>query len=207
MTSETTAPVPASRPAETSVPLVPLLAERWSPRSFDPAHRLAADELTALLEAARWAPSATNSQPWRFLVAERGEGAHAALVDLLAPGNRVWAPDASALVLVLAEEVDAEGRHRAWASYDAGLAVAQLTVQASALGLGVHQMGGFDRGGAVARLDLPSGLRPLVVLAVGRPAAADRLPADLAARETAPRVRRPLEELLVRPAAARRAAA
>jgi nitroreductase len=197
---------PVARAASPSALLTPLLAERWSPRSFDPEHRLAADDLTALLEAARWAPSASNSQPWRFLVAERGGAAHAALVELLAAGNRVWAPDASALVLVLAEEVDAEGRPRPWASYDAGLAVAQLTVQAQALGLGVHQMGGFDRSGTAARLDLPTGLRPLVVLAVGRPAGADRLPADLAAREQAPRTRRPLEELLVRPDAVRRAA-
>jgi nitroreductase len=204
MTSES---APRPRAASTSVPLTPLLAQRWSPRSFDPAAPLAGDELTALLEAARWAPSASNSQPWRFLVAERGSAAHEALVGQLAPGNRLWAPDAAALVLVLTEEVDAQGRPRPWASYDAGLAVGQLTVQAQALGLGVHQMGGFDRAGAVARLDLPAGLRPLVVLAVGRPAPADRLPADLLARETAPRERRPLEELLVRPQALRRAAA
>jgi nitroreductase len=197
---------PGPRAAQTTVPLTPLLAERWSPRSFDDAHRLAPDELTALLEAARWAPSAGNSQPTRFLVAHRGDDAHAGLVELLAPGNRAWAPAASALVLVLAEESDAQGRPRPWASYDAGLAVAQLTVQAQALGLGVHQMGGFDRAGAAGRLDLPAGLRPLVVLAVGRPADAARLPAELAAREQAPRERRPLGELLVRSAAQRRAA-
>ena len=188
-----------SRTAASTVDLHPLLAERWSTRAFDAAHVLGDEALTALLEAARWAPSAMNSQPWRFVVGRRGEPAHAALVALLVEGNAAWAARASALVLVLAEEVDQDGRPQPWAAYDTGQAVAQLTAQASALSLAVHQMGGFDRAGAVARLGLEPALRPLVVVAVGLADPSAELPAALAARETAPRTRRPLEELVVIP--------
>src|SRR6201997_5068740 len=88
--------------ARTAAPVHPLLAERWSPRGFDRAHELDDVALTALLEAARWAPSAQNSQPWRFLVTRRGEEAHARLLAALAPGNQAWAGAASALILVAA---------------------------------------------------------------------------------------------------------
>ena len=85
-----------AKTASTAVQVHPLLAERWSPRGFDPAHELDEEAVTALLEAARWAPSAQNSQPWGFLVTHRGEQAHARLFDALAPGNRAWAGAASA---------------------------------------------------------------------------------------------------------------
>jgi hypothetical protein len=88
-----------SKAASTTVPVHPLLAERWSPRGFDQEHELGEQALTALLEAARWAPSAQNSQPWRFLVTRRGEQAHGQLFSALAAGNQAWAGAASALVL------------------------------------------------------------------------------------------------------------
>ena len=81
--------------ASTTVPVHPLLAERWSPRAFDRAHEISDEALSALLEAARWAPSAGNSQPWRFLVTRRGEPAHDRLYAALAPGNQAWAGAAS----------------------------------------------------------------------------------------------------------------
>ncbi len=193
--------------ATTSVPVHPLLAERWSPRGFDTVHALREDDLTALLEAARWAPSANNSQPWRFLVTHRGEEAFDRLAELLAPGNRAWAPSASALVLVAAETADDTGQPRPWALYDTGQAVAALTVQAEATGLHTHQMGGFDAEGARAAFDLDDTLTPVVVLAVGRRDAAAELPEPLAAREQAPRTREPLEALLLSaPVADRRVA-
>ena len=99
--------------ATTTVPVHPLLAERWSPRGFDQAHETGDEPLTALLEAARWAPSAQNSQPWRFLVARRGEEAHDRLFAALAPGNQAWAGAASALVLVAARTAgETAGRSR-----------------------------------------------------------------------------------------------
>jgi nitroreductase len=183
--------------AATRVPLHPLLATRWSPRGFDAVHALTSEQLAALLEAARWAPSANNTQPWRFLVANRGDAAYDEIFDLLAPGNQQWAGTASALVLVAAETVDPEGNPRPYALYDTGQAVAHLIVQAGHEGLSVHQMGGFDKAAAAGRLGLAGRLQPVVVLAVGVHDPAARLSPTFAEREHAPRARRPLEDLLL----------
>jgi nitroreductase len=104
--------------AQTSVPVHPLLAQRWSPRGLDTTHALDDRAVQALLEAARWAPSANNSQPWRFLVGRRGEDTFTRLLGILAPGNRSWAHAASALVLVAAQTLDDTGRPRPWAPFD-----------------------------------------------------------------------------------------
>ena len=183
--------------AVTTVPLHPLLAERWSPRALDVAHELSDAQLTALLEAARWAPSANNTQPWRFAVARRGTLQFAAVQDALAPGNQSWAHAASALVVVAAETTGADGTPRPWAVYDTGQAVAHLTVQAQHEGLALPQLGGFDRDRIAALLDLPPAVVPLVVLTVGRLDGAADLPEPLAARERAPRERLPLDALLL----------
>lgn len=185
------------RGAVTDAELHPLLAQRWSPRGFDAGHELSDAELSAILEAARWAPSAANTQPWRFVVARRGEPVYERLVALLAPGNVLWAPAASALILVAAATRNDEGAPQPWARYDAGQAAAHLTVQATALGLTVHQMGGFDAAAAKAEFGLPEGVEPQAVIAVGRLDPHAVLPEALAAREVAPRARRPLAELLL----------
>ncbi|BCL17899.1 nitroreductase family protein [Micromonospora sagamiensis] len=189
-----------AKSADTPAPLHPLLAGRWSPRSFDPTHHLDDAVLRPLLEAARWAPSANNSQPWRFLVTRRDEDAFTRLHATLNPGNQVWADAASALLLVAARTVDDTGQQRPFALYDTGQAVAHLVLQAQAHGLATHQMGGFDATAVRAAFDLDGDLQPVVVLAVGRADAATRLPAPLAAREEAPRVRQPLDALLLSPA-------
>jgi nitroreductase len=186
-----------TRTAATQVPLHPLLSQRWSPRAFDATHDVSERQLTALLEAARWAPSAANTQPWRFLVTRRGDRDFTRLVDLLAPGNQGWAQHASALVLVAAETADETGAPRSHALYDTGQAVAGLVAQAQAEGLSTHQMGGFDSAGAAEVFGLAVNLTPVVVVAVGRHDAGAVLPEPLAARETAPRARRPLDELLI----------
>src|SRR5581483_6605899 len=183
--------------ATTTVLVHPLLAERWSPRGFDQVHELADDRLTALLEAARWAPSAANSQPWRFGVARRGEEAHARLFAALARGNQAWAGAASALVLVAARTADGDGRPQPWALYDTGQAVAALVTQAQADGLAVHQMGGFDTEAVRTAFGLDEALTPVVVLAVGLQAGPAGLPEHLASREAAPRTRHPLAGLLL----------
>lgn len=176
-----------------------LLAARWSPRSFDPAAVLDDAQLTRLLEAARWSSSAMNVQPWRFLVAHRGTPPHAALVATLTGTNRLWAGDASALILVVADTQDADGNPWHYAAYDTGRAVAQLTVQAHAEGLAVHQMGGFDHAAVATAFTLPERLVPQVVVAVGTASDPDRLPDVLAAREIAPRQRLALADLLLNP--------
>lgn len=183
--------------ADTAVPVHPLLAQRWSPRGFDSRHELDDAQLTALLEAARWAPSANNTQPWRFLVARRAERDFEALTDLLAAGNRSWAPRASALVLVAAQTTDDKGCPRPWALYDTGQAVAALSMQAEALGLSVHQMGGFDAGAAAGAFGLADDVTPVVVVAIGTFDPGAVLPEPLAAREHAPRTREPVEAILL----------
>ena len=183
--------------ASTTVPVHPLLAERWSPRGFDRAHELDGESLAALLEAARWAPSAQNSQPWRFLVARRGEESHGRLFAALAPGNQSWAGAASALVLVAASSAGDDGKPQPWALYDTGQAVAALVTQAQADGLAVHQMGGFDTAAVRAEFGLDDTLAPVVVIAIGRRDSDADLPGPLAARESAPRARRPVSDLLL----------
>jgi nitroreductase len=180
----------------TAPTLHPVLAERSSPRSYDPDHTLTDDDLRAVLEAARWAPSSMNRQPWRFVVARRGSRTHEAVMASLAPGNQAWAGRASALVVALAER-HRDGHPVATADYDLGLAVAHLTVQAHAQGLHARQMGGFDHGALADLLGVDEHLAPVVVVALGRRDHHERLPGDLRRRETAPRVRRPLSETVL----------
>ncbi|MBO4208496.1 nitroreductase family protein [Micromonospora echinofusca] len=170
--------------------LTPLLATRWSPRAFDPGADLTDDELTSMLEAARWAPSARNSQPWRFVVGRRDDERHKQILANLTGANQRWAGRASALLV----GTYLPGSHSA---YDLGQAVAHLSVQATSLGLHVHQMAGFDGDGLRASLALPAEVQPHVVVAVGRLADPATLPDDLRERETAPRQRHPLAELIL----------
>lgn len=197
------------RTAPTTVPVHPLLADRWSPRAFSPRHAVTEAQTLTLLEAARWAPSAGNTQPWRFLVAHRGTPEFDRLFAVLAEGNRVWAGAASALVLLATETVDEAGQPRPYARYDAGQAAALLTVQARAEGIDVHQMGGFDAAAAAESFDLPPSISPVVVLTLGVHDAESVLPEPYASRESAPRERKPLAELLLaaQPAGAARTAA
>ncbi len=185
------------RAAVTAAELHPLLAGRWSPRGFDASYEIGDAELVALLEAARWAPSAANTQPWRFVVGRRGDEVFARLVSLLAPGNQPWAPVASALVMVSAATLNDAGEPQRWARYDAGQAAAHLTVQAEWMRLTVHQMGGFNADGAVAEFGLGEGVDPQSLLAIGRLDPTAALSEPYASREVAPRVRRPLAELVV----------
>jgi nitroreductase len=187
----------ATKTAVTAVPLHPLLAQRWSPRALDAGHELSDPQIAALLEAARWAPSASNTQPWRFAVTRRGTAAFTAVLEALAAGNRIWASAASALVVVGAETTGPDGVARPWAVYDTGQAVAHLSVQAQHEGLSIHQLGGFDRDRAAAALDLPREVAPLVVLAIGRRDDTVDLPEPFASREVAVRERLPLEALLL----------
>ena len=177
-------------------PLHPLLADRYSPRRFDEAHTLTREDLLPLLEAARWAPSAGNTQPTRWLVTLRGEPAHARLLGCLKPGNQPWAPRASALLVAVSLNADESGKAYPSHLHDTGQATAHLTVQAHAQGLHVHQMGGFDRDGVRREFGLSDQQWPSVVVAVGVPGGSP-LPEQLAEREAAERTRLPLSDLLL----------
>ena len=149
-----------------------------------------------MLEAARWAPSANNSQPWRFIVARRGTTAFTAAHQAMVGFNQAWADSAAALILNVAEIADADGRPRPWARYDLGQAVAHLTVQAQHEGLHTHQMGGFDAAALHAAFDLSDDLEVVSITTIGVLGDIDALPDVLREREVAPRQRKPLEELV-----------
>ncbi|MEO2134547.1 nitroreductase [Microbacterium laevaniformans] len=186
----------AAHPADTDAPILDVLAERWSTRIFDPATPIDEDALASALEAARWAPSANNTQPWRFVVARRGSAAHAQIVDALMGFNQSWAADAAALV-VFASAAALDGKPLPWAAYDTGQAAAHFTVQAHASGLHTHQMGGFDRDAIAAAFGFGDDLVAVTVMAVGALGDIDAAPEALRERELAPRARRPIAESLI----------
>ncbi len=171
----------------------PIIALRRSIRAFDP-HRLVDDSaLFAILEAARWAPSAFNSQPWRFIVGRKEDETYGHILETLSEGNRTWAQNAPLLIMVVAQEHGERGPIR-YAWHDTGLATAQLILQASALGLYAHPMAGFSKEAARTAFDIPSDFAPLTVLALGYLGDPADLPEALRERENAPRSRRPLSE-------------
>lgn len=185
------------RTARTDVPILDILAERWSTRVFDAEAPIDEEALRAALEAARWSPSANNSQPWRFLLARRGTEAHTRIVESLVGFNQGWAPAAGALLVVLAETADPEGRARPWALYDAGQAAAFFTVEAHARGLATHTIGGFSPDDVRADFDIDARFTPVTVIAVGAFGDPDAADDAVRAREAAPRERRPLADSLL----------
>jgi nitroreductase len=193
----TTTDATLSRTSDTSQPLVPLLDERWSPRSYDETAEITEAQLDAVLEAARWAPSASNTQPRRFVAGRRGTETFRKIDEQLMGFNKTWAFRASALVVAIAETETAEGDARPWASYDLGQSVAALAVQAHAEGLHVHQMAGIEVDGLRAAFDLPERYLPVTVTAIGTVASPDQLDEKTAARETAERTRLPLDEVVL----------
>ena len=186
------------RSADTSVPIHPVLAERWSPRSLDDQATVAIEDLTAMLEAARWAPSANNAQPWRFIIARRGDENFAKIASTLTGFNQTWAPKASAFVVILANMKNPDGTDRPISLYDSGLAAAHLSIEAHHRSYVVHQMAGFEKPKFKSEFTVDDGVEPIVIMAIGRKAPLDNLtdPA-LLERESAPRSRVALTELIV----------
>jgi nitroreductase len=184
------------KPAPAEAEIHELVRERWSPRSFS-SRSIGAARLRSLLEAARWASSSMNEQPWAIVVADRAASpqAHAAVVSTLMPANAAWAAQAPALLVVSSKTTFARnGAPNRWALYDTGQAVAQLVLQAGALGLAAHQMGGFDAAKASESLGIPAEYEPVVVVALGEPGDASALAGELRARELAPRERKPVSQ-------------
>jgi nitroreductase len=171
----------------------PYFVERWSPRSMT-GEPLSEEDLMRLFEAARWAPSSRNGQPWRFLWARNGTPAWAGFLDLLAEGNRVWCEQAGALVVIVSKTAFDDGKPNRTHSYCAGAAWMSIALQGRAMGLVVHGMADFDRVRAADELCVPEGFEVEAMAAVGYPAGRDDLPERLRQRET-PSGRKPLAEL------------
>jgi hypothetical protein len=171
-----------------------LLAGRWSPRAFDSRYEIGRTELTSLFEAARWAPSSGNDQPWRFVLGRRDDEAHKRILDCLGEDDQRWAWGAS--VLIAAAYVTT-GSYRTRVAYDLGQAVAHLGLQATALGLHTHQIVDLDTARLHHELDLPRTVAVHAVVAVGRLGDPATLPDDLRRREFRLRERVPVEDLLL----------
>ncbi len=184
--------------AETSVPVHEIIATRRSPRSFDEVATISDDDLRGVLEAARWAASAFNGQPWRFFVGKRGDEVFTQILTSLGEFNQSWAKSASALILVSGKTTKQDGSIHADFQYDCGLAVAQLVIEAHHRGLIAHQMTGFDKTIAQSELSISADLMPVVVIALGTQDAPEKLTGPLLERELAKRERLPLSEIVVK---------
>ncbi len=181
------------KPAPAETPIHGLLARRWSPRALDPSRPLEAEKVLSLLEAARWAPSSGNEQPWRFLVFDsRDPESLEAARSCLAEGN-AWAKKAPVLLLSVASElISRNGKPNLLARHDVGLATENLLLQATEMGLAIHPMAGFDAGRARELFRIPEGCAPLAMIAVAYPGDPADLSEETRKRETAPRTRRPV---------------
>jgi len=166
-------------------PVDPLFVDRWSPRSFS-GEAVPDAVLLSAFEAARWAPSASNAQPWRFVVARRGDPHWPDFVALLAARNALWAANASALVVILsARQLERGGKivDNVSHSFDAGAAWTNFAHQALLLGWHTHGIGGFDREAARARLEVPEDYAVEAIVALGRLGTLDTLHANFHANE------------------------
>jgi nitroreductase len=185
------------KPAPTDVPIHPLLSRRWSGRAIDPDRPVEPAKIRTILEAARWAPSCFNDQPWRYLVFDgRDPEARERARGCLAEGN-AWARRAPLLLLSVAHEAfDHNGKPNRHGQHDAGLASENLVLQATELGLVTHQMAGFDAERARKEFSIPEGFTPMAMIAIGHPGRIEDLPEALQEREKAARTRKPASELM-----------
>ncbi|VXC92329.1 Oxidoreductase [Burkholderia sp. 8Y] len=186
----------ADKFAPTDIHIHPLIAGRWSPRAY--ADRpVSPDDVRALVQAARWAPSAFNGQPWRFLILEKGTNAVAfdRGFRTLVPFNQSWNKNAQVLIVVLADTLNFKGDVNRTAHYDAGASALALLLEAHARGLAAHSMSGFDAPALLAGFGIDKRYVPLAMISVAHHGDPGDLPVDLGERERAPRQRRPLGEI------------
>jgi nitroreductase len=186
------------KPAITQTPIHDLLAARWSGRAYDVNKPVSREQVISLLEAARWAPSCFGDQPWRFVVWNRSEdeAGWQRAFECLVPGNQEWVRNAQVLLLVTADTLFTHnGKPNRWGQYDTGAAAENLCLQAEALGLMAHQMGGFDAEKVRSEFGVPEQYVPMAMIAVGYPADPAAFPEEIRERELAPRKRRELGEL------------
>lgn len=186
-----------SKSAQAAYPIHDLLSHRWSPRAFG-EEELSESTLRSLFEAARWAPSCFNAQPWHLIAALRQESAaFSELLQCLNEGNQPWAQAAGALILTVAQtHFSHNNKPNAHAWHDVGQGTSQLTLQATAFGLAVHQMAGFSAERARSVFAIPEGFEPVAMVAVGHVGDPSSLPEPLSERERAPRERRQQSEFV-----------
>lgn len=184
--------------ANTQVAINKLIASRWSPRAFDSNKPVEEEKILALLEAARWAPSCFNDQPWRYVMCNKfsDEVAWQFALSCLAPKNQLWAKNAPVLMLACANgQFSHNGKDNRWAQYDTGAASENICLQAGSLGLFVHQMGGFDAERAHEILKIPRSATPMAMMAVGYQGEINELHEDFVEGENAERTRNDITEL------------
>ena len=186
------------KPAVTDAPLVDVIRRRWSPFAYDPDREIDRTDLRTLLEAARWAPSARNDQPWRFIVLDRSVPEIRAEADACLAEINVWAKRAPLLLVAAArttyEQQAHAGKPNEWAWYDAGAAVENLLLQATSIGIVGRQIGLFDRDKLRRLLGVPEGFDLPVIVALGYHGDPDNLSGTHRERHEKPRVRKPIEE-------------
>jgi nitroreductase len=182
--------------ADNDFPILDQLRQRWSPRAFS-SRPVPPESVRSLFEAARWAPSCFNAQPWRFIVAEQARDAEfAAALTCLNEGNRGWAAAAPLLLFAVAQMQYENGSDNLHAFYDTGQAMACVCVQATALGLFVHQMGGILFDLVRTTYALPDGFEPVCAAAIGYGGDVEALADDVKEKERAPRERKPLSGMV-----------
>lgn len=168
----------------------PLIQKRWSPRAFS-EKAISDDTLGQLFEAARWAASAFNEQPWQYVYAKRGTAGFDQLLDCLVFGNQVWAKSAAVLMAAMVKRnLSQTGQPNHWATHDLGLANAQLLLQAADLDIYGHMMAGFDKDKLVTKLELDNSIQPVCMMALGYLGEAGQLEEPYLSRELAPRKRK-----------------
>jgi nitroreductase len=186
-------PIPA-----TSHPVHGLIRSRWSGRSF--SERPLEDEvILSLMEAVRWSASSYNEQPWAFILARKGEEAFDKMLNCLSPSNSTWVRHAPALFLTVAKlRFESTGEHNRHAQHDVGLAIGNLSLQATEYDLNLHQLAGFDHEMAARIFHLPPGFEPVTIIAMGYRGEPDILPDHLRAKEIAPQQRKEIKDFLFR---------
>jgi nitroreductase len=183
--------------ATTRYPVMDIIKSRWSPRSFS-GKEISETDINTILEAASWSFSAINEQPWRYIVAHKGTPLFDTFFNALFPGNQPWNKRASALVLSLQKTTfSSNGNANGIALHDVGAANMLLTIQANSLGVYTHLMGGFDKEKATAGLQIPADTEAVVMIALGYPDDAEKLETPFKERETAPRSRKQLSEIVL----------
>lgn len=178
-------------------PILPAIANRWSPYAYDPKP-VESEKLKTCLEAARWAASSYNEQPWTFLVAKREDtAAFAAMLDCLLEANQAWAKNAGVLLLtVTAKNFKLNGKPNRVCEHDIGLAAGNFVIQATAVGLDAHQMAGINASKIRQTYNIPEGYEPVTAIALGYALDAAKIPDEkLKQAETTPRTRKPLAEI------------